>query len=412
HRRFDAGGRLAGRMPETAADAPETAASPSVSELLGAAVASVGGTERPGQVRMAAAVENAIDTGEHLAVQAGTGTGKSLAYLVPAVEHAMRTGGTVVVSTATIALQRQLVERDLPRLADALAPALRRRPEFAILKVRGNYLCLTKLTSGAADEQPDEELFDPYAVSRLGREVTRLRKWADQTDTGDRDDLVPGVTDMAWRQASVSARECLGAARCPHGTECFAEQARSRAGGADIVVTNHALLAIDAITGVPVLPEHDVFIIDEAHELVDRVTGVATAELTAAAVAAAVKRCARLIEDRDSDTLQEAGENLAAALAECPEGAWQRVPDAAGPALAALRDAAWAARTAVGPAKPGMAASAPEAAAARNAALNQLEELHDTAVRVLGAFDERDPARRRDVVWMNDEERRGRVVRV
>ncbi len=398
--------------PVSGAGGTTEAAGPGVRELLRLAVESVGGSERPGQIRMASAVEHAIDTGEHLAVQAGTGTGKSLAYLVPAVEHAMRTGATVVVSTATIALQRQLVERDLPRLADALEPALHRRPEFAILKGRGNYLCLNKLTSGAADEQPDEELFDPYAVSRLGREVTRLRKWADETTTGDRDDLVPGVTDMAWRQASVSARECLGASRCPHGTDCFAEQARARAGAADIVVTNHALLAIDAITGVPVLPEHDVVIIDEAHELVDRVTGVATAELTAAAVTAAVKRCARLIEDRDSDSLQEAGENLAAALSECPEGAWQRVPDAAGPALAVLRDAAWAARTAIGPTRPGMAATDPEAAAARNAALNQLEELHDTAVRVLSAFDEPDPARRRDVVWMNDEERRGRVVRV
>ncbi|QDQ98124.1 ATP-dependent DNA helicase [Tomitella fengzijianii] len=416
-------------MPQPAADVPATeahatansgtpeadpaeSASATVAGLLDLAVASVGGTQRPGQIRMASAVEHAIDTGEHLAVQAGTGTGKSLAYLVPAVEHAVRTGRTVVVSTATIALQRQLVERDLPRLADALAPALPRRPEFAILKGRGNYLCLNKLSSGAADEQPDEELFDPFAVSRLGREVKRLREWSDETDTGDRDDLAPGVTDMAWRQASVSARECLGASRCPHGTDCFAERARAAAGAADVVVTNHALLAIDAITGVPVLPEHDVVVIDEAHELVDRVTGVATAELTAPAVSAAVKRCARLIEEQDSDRLQEAGENLDAALADCPEGAWQRVPDAAGAALAALRDAAWAARTAIGPVKQGMAAADPEAAAARGAALNQLDELHDTAVRVLTAFDEPDPARRRDVVWMADEDRRGHVVRV
>ncbi|WP_182346733.1 ATP-dependent DNA helicase [Tomitella gaofuii] len=392
--------------------APDRTAPATVAGLLDLAVASVGGARRPGQNRMASAVEHAIDTGEHLAVQAGTGTGKSLAYLVPAVEHAVRTGRTVVVSTATIALQRQLVERDLPRLADALAPALPRRPEFAILKGRGNYLCLNKLSSGAADEQPDEELFDPFAVSRLGREVKRLREWSDETDTGDRDDLAPGVTDMAWRQASVGARECLGASRCPHGSDCFAERARAAAGGADVVVTNHALLAIDAITGVPVLPEHDVVIIDEAHELVDRVTGVATAELTGPAVTAAVKRCARLIEEQDSDRMQEAGENLAAALSDCPEGAWQRVPDAAGSALAALRDAAWAARTAIGPVKQGMTASDPEAAAARTAALGQLDELHDTAVRVLGAFDDPDPARRRDVVWLADEERRGHVVRV
>ncbi|MDN5758713.1 MAG: ATP-dependent helicase, partial [Tomitella sp.] len=164
--------------------------------------------------------------------------------------------------------------------------------------------------------------------------------------------------------------------------------------------------------GVPVLPDHDVVIIDEAHELVDRITGVATAELTAATVAGAVKRCAKLIDEREADRLQSAGEDLGAVLDECPVGAWQRIPDAAGPALAVLRDSCWAARTAVGPTKPGMIASDPEAAAARNAALNLLDELHDTAVRVLTAFDEPDPARRRDVVWLAEEERRGRIVRV
>src|SRR5699024_11779709 len=130
------------------------------------------------------------------------------------------------------------------------------------------------------------------------------------------------------------------------------------------------------------------------------VTGVATAELTSAAVSAAVKRCTKLVDEEEADRLQSAGEDLDAALADCREGVWERLPDAAAPALAALRDAAWAARTAIGPAKPGMAAADPEAAAARSAALSQLDELHDTAVRVLTAFDEPDHARRRDVVWM------------
>ena len=111
-----------------------TRAVPDVTELLAAAVSGIGGAERPGQVTMAEAVRHAIETGEHLAVQAGTGTGKSLAYLVPAVRHAMTTGHTVVVATATIALQRQLIDRDLPRLAAALAPLLGREPTFAILK--------------------------------------------------------------------------------------------------------------------------------------------------------------------------------------------------------------------------------------------------------------------------------------
>src|SRR5689334_3945446 len=232
---------------------------------------------------MAQAVRSAIATGEHVAVQAGTGTGKSLAYLVPAIHHAVAKDTTVVVSTATIALQRQLVDRDLPRLARALKPLLGRAPTFAILKGRRNYLCLHKL-GGGDDVDDAEQLFDPFAISALGRTVKRIHEWSSDTETGDRDELVPGVPESAWRQVSVSARECLGAARCPVGDDCFAEKARAQAGRADVVVTNHALLAIDALEGRPVLPEHDVVIVDEAHELVDRITGVATVELTSSSV--------------------------------------------------------------------------------------------------------------------------------
>ena len=125
--------------------------------------------------------------------------------------------------------------------------------------------------------------------------MTRLHEWAATTDTGDRDELIPGVDDRAWRQVSVNARECIGAQKCPFGTPCFAEQARDKAGEADIVVTNHALLAIDAMENYIVLPEHDVVVIDEAHDLVDRVTSVASGELSASAVEAAVRRCGRLV---------------------------------------------------------------------------------------------------------------------
>ena len=117
----------------------------SVPELLAIAVAALGGSERSGQQQMAEAVAQAFETGEHLIVQAGTGTGKSLAYLVPAILRAVAGDGPVVVSTATIALQRQLVDRDLPRLADSLADALPHRPQFALLKGRRNYLCLNKI---------------------------------------------------------------------------------------------------------------------------------------------------------------------------------------------------------------------------------------------------------------------------
>ena len=263
------------QRPAEAAGPAREDAGPEVTTMLAAAVEGIGGTERSGQVTMAQAVERSIVTGEHLAVQAGTGTGKSLAYLVPAVAHAMATGSSVVVATATIALQRQLIDRDLPRLAAALEPLSGRAPTFAILKGRGNYLCRYRL-NGGAPEEPGETLFDPAAVSAVGRQVQRLHEWAAGTETGDRDELVPGVEDRAWRQVAISAKECIGAARCPNGFECFAERARERAGLVDIVVTNHALLAIDALEDFIVLPEHDVVVIDEAHDLVSRVTTAAS----------------------------------------------------------------------------------------------------------------------------------------
>jgi ATP-dependent DNA helicase DinG len=259
---------------------------PDVDELLATAVHGIGGAERPGQVQMAEAVRHAFETGEHLAVQAGTGTGKSLAYLVPAVRHAVTTGSHIVVATATIALQNQLIDRDLPRLAAALTPVLGREPSFAILKGRRNYLCLNRQQGGVA-EDPQDALFDPAdssdsaggPTSPLGRQVKRLHEWAEETTTGDRDELVPGVPDAAWRQVSVSAQECIGATRCRFGSQCFSEKARAEAAKADIVVTNHALLAIDATSEMDVLPEHDAVIIDEAHDLVDRVTSATTGEL-------------------------------------------------------------------------------------------------------------------------------------
>ncbi|MEO8814552.1 MAG: ATP-dependent DNA helicase, partial [Mycobacterium sp.] len=299
-----------------------------MSGLLSAAVAALGGSERSGQVQMAEAVAHAFDTGEHLAVQAGTGTGKSLAYLIPAIAAAVRDGGPVVVSTATIALQRQLVDRDLPRLADALAGVLPRQPTFALLKGRRNYLCLNKIHGGAnasgesdeSDDAPQEQLFEPFAASGLGRDVARLTAWASETETGDRDDLKPGVRDRSWTQVSVSARECLGATRCPFAVDCFSERARTQAGSADIVVTNHALLAIDAITDTKVLPEHQLLVVDEAHELADRVTSVATAELTPAALGIAVRRATRLVSPALIQRLEAASATFGSSIYDAGPG--------------------------------------------------------------------------------------------
>ncbi|WP_296373834.1 MULTISPECIES: ATP-dependent DNA helicase [unclassified Pseudonocardia] len=371
---------------------------PGVAELLEAAVTAVGGQRREGQDAMAQAVRKAISSGEHVAVQAGTGTGKSLAYLVPSIHHAVSKDSTVVISTATIALQRQLVDRDLPRLAKALKPLLGRTPTFAILKGRRNYLCLNKLHGDGGDEEEDQ-LFDPFTISAMGRAIKRMHEWADTTEFGDRDELVPGVPDATWRQVSVTARECLGVSKCPVGEDCFAEKAKAQAGRADIVVTNHALLAIDALEGRPVLPEHDVVVVDEAHELVDRVTGVATAELTAGMVGVTARRLGKLVDQAVADRLAEAGEGLGLVLEDLAPGRWDALPQAPSGALSAIVNAAGACRTALGSEK----REDPEAAAGRKMAQAALDEVLDTATRLLGAFEEPDPAKRRDVVWLGEQ---------
>ncbi|WP_405939184.1 ATP-dependent DNA helicase [Streptomyces sp. NBC_00726] len=374
---------------------------PSLPELLHAAVTAVGGTERPGQAAMAAAVAEAVDDQSHLLVQAGTGTGKSLGYLVPALAH----GERVVVATATLALQRQLVERDLPRTVDALHPLLRRRPQFAMLKGRSNYLCLHRLHEGVPQDE-EEGLFDQFEAaapsSKLGQDLLRMRDWADETETGDRDDLTPGVSDRAWAQISVSSRECLGASKCAYGAECFAEQARERAKLADVVVTNHALLAIDAIEGAPVLPQHEVLIVDEAHELVSRVTGVATGELNPGQVNRAVRRASKLVNEKAADALLTASEGFERVMELALPGRLEEVPEDLGYALMALRDAARTVISAIGATRD---KSVQDEDAVRKQALASVESVHAVAERITQGSEY-------DVVWYERHDRFGASVRV
>ncbi|WP_297008346.1 ATP-dependent DNA helicase [uncultured Corynebacterium sp.] len=422
-----------------------SADSPTPLELLDHTVETLGGTRRDGQRRMAAAVADAIATEHHLAVQAGTGTGKSLAYLVPSLAHAVDSGRRVVVSTATIALQRQLVDRDLPRVVDALAPKLGRRPSFAILKGRNNYLCLHRTGGGASSSGPDGEdaLLDEAELTRTGAQVTRLRDWAQEIlatgeGTGDRDSLPRGVSDQAWRQVSVTSRECVGASRCPFGEQCFAEAARAEAAEADVVVTNHALLAIDAMADSSVLPMHDVAVIDEAHELAARITSVATAELTAASLAVLARRCAKVGPDGCSDALEAATDTWTAEIeaavtaGTAPEGRWLTVPEPLREPLIALRDALWGLRSKLQGTGPTGAESAKDAekAAELHHCVSSCEEIHDTVVRILDECTlDGDGARRtsdapaasaspgnsgvfgEDVVWLGGERHR-RAVRV
>lgn len=368
--------------------------------MLRAAVAGIGGSERPGQVAMVEAVDRAVAEDRHLLVQAGTGTGKSLAYLVPAVAHAVQTGRPAVVATATLALQAQIVDRDMPRLADAVRRIVGRRPTYALVKGRRNYVCVHKTAGGFPDDD-EGSLLSVGAVdadaSRLGREVVRLREWADDTDSGDRDELVPGVSERAWRQVSVSARECLGQA-CPMRDECFVERARAAAHDVDIVVTNHSFLAIDAFENRSMLPEHDLLVVDEAHELVDRVTATITDELTPTAVQSAARKAVKLA---DAAELEQTGDVLAAALDPLAEGRLRGLPDVLVMALAQVLESA---RDVTSQLKP-QGGQRAEPDGARAVARAAVDEIFTVAERLL-------EDRELDVAWISDEPRRGKVLRV
>jgi ATP-dependent DNA helicase DinG len=362
--------------------------------LLEAAVEAVGGSARPGQQEMAKAVAVALEQGDPLLVEAGTGTGKSLAYLVPAIAHSLsRKERRVIVATATLALQRQLVAHDLPLISEALAPALGRPLEFALLKGRNNYVCLNKINSAGEQEEDQDGLFDPKALSEMGRQVLRVREWAEESDTGDRDDLAPGVPDRVWTTVSVSSRECLGAGKCPFGQDCFAEAARERARAADLVVTNHALLAIDTFDGeIKVLPEHDAVIIDEAHELVSRATGADSGELTPGLAERAARRCHRHTDDTTAQKLDLAAAEFGAELDEAEPGRFTQLPEGLAASLAMLRDAARDAVSALGKNRDKGDEGARRQA---QAGVEQLFELTDRLLQS-GEY---------DVVWLDRSER-------
>ena len=279
-----------------------------VRSSLDAAVAAIGGSPRDGQIEMAEAVANALSDRHHLLVQAGTGTGKSLAYLVPALVH----GKKVLVATATLALQRQLVERDLPKIKAALDKELNRDISFAIYKGVGNYICLQKMNNAPNDPEAQAVL----EVSALEGDAKRLRAWAQSANaTGDRDDA-PDVDRRVWSANSVSGRECMGADECPSGSKCFAALAKAKAQTADIVVTNHTLLAIEIVDSHPILPERDAIVLDEAHEFMDRTTQAVTEEITAARVARAANMARKHLPGKASDALYKASEKFAKALGE------------------------------------------------------------------------------------------------
>ena len=282
-----------------------------VRKALDVAVAAIGGSARAGQIEMAEAVANALTNRHHLMVQAGTGTGKSLAYLVPGIVH----GRKVLVATATLALQRQLIDRDLPAVVPALEKELGREISYAIYKGVGNYVCLQKMNSDDVD--PDGELV--MAVSALEKDAKRLIAWAKTPGvSGDRDDA-PEVDRRVWAANSVSGRECVGADKCAFGSQCFAANAKARAQTADIVVTNHTLLAIEIVDSHPILPERDCVILDEAHEFMDRATQAVTDELTSNRVLRAAAMARKFMPGKLSDGFHKAANDFHEAMVDYGE---------------------------------------------------------------------------------------------
>lgn len=284
-----------------------------MSERTARALASVttalpgGGEERPGQREMAEAVTRAIETGRHLVVQAGTGTGKSLAYLVPTI----LSGKPVVVATATKALQDQLAGKDLPFLAEQLGEDF----TFAVLKGRSNYVCKQRL--GEIDSAGEQLALDGLADRAPEEELKALRRWAATSPTGDRAELPVEPTPAAWAAVSVGSRECPGAQRCPRGDTCFAETARRQASEADVVVVNLHLYGLHLESGGMVLPEHDVVVIDEAHQLEDVVSATFGVDLTAGRFVALARAGRSVLEGSPApDGVEAAGTVLAGVLAE------------------------------------------------------------------------------------------------
>jgi len=211
---------------------------------------------RAGQAALAQAVGDALECDEHLLAEAGTGTGKSLAYLIPALVSGKR----VVVATATKALQEQLLTKDVP----AAAAALGRNVRVAVLKGRQNYLCRKSL-SGA------DQLGGLFRTSEDAADYERLGEWIQSTETGDRAELSFEPSPTLWAELSVGGDRCAGR-RCPFVGSCYAEAARDRAAEAELVIANHALYFADLALrqrtdGAGILPDHDAVVFDEAHRL-------------------------------------------------------------------------------------------------------------------------------------------------
>lgn len=339
-----------GDKPQDASpDFPGHLPSSELREVLEEAVALLGGTERPGQVAMAAAVEKTFGHDGKLAVQAGTGTGKSLGYLLPALLHSLHHDARVVISTATLALQNQIITKDAPLAVEAVKNVTGSELRVEVLKGWQNYVCLHKLNGGYAGAEDDlfSSLDDSIAsgaavvgndTSGVGNghservlrgfaaETKKLYEWAQETQTGDRDEAPRGIGSRAWRQVSLSSLECVGE-KCPFRAECFQVAARERASEAQVIVTNHAMIGLEAAGKQNPLPPAETIVIDEAHELADQVRSQASTEFSANMLANCAKAAAAL-GISGSESLAEQAVYLEVALHDLPDGRFEEIPPA------------------------------------------------------------------------------------
>ena len=375
--------------------------------ILERAISGIDGGKRPGQVAMVTAVADSLEEGTHLLVQAGTGTGKSLGYLAPVLARIVERGEVIVVATATLALQAQLAGSDIPAALDAVEHVAGQRPRACVLKGRNNYACLFRARDGSTENGQGtllgaaelSESHESGSPSKLGVEVLMLREWVEEQllvgGAGDRDEAPPH-TAAAWQQVSIPTRECPGVSRCPFGGECFVERSRESARTADLIVTNHALVAINAMHGGTALPEHDALIIDEAHELMGRLTTAATGELSAGVAERVVKRCLAWLDDELGGDLLDAVEELHDALADSPTGRITGVDVPLPAACAGLRDASRRAISDLGKDRDN-----PE----RSQAAGALGEIFDISERIARLADQ-------DVVWVSRSDGIGETAHV
>jgi ATP-dependent DNA helicase DinG len=330
--------------PVPSSTAPSTG---QVSAALARAIRALpgGGEAREGQEVMARAVADSIAGDRHLVVRAGTGTGKTLAYLVPAI----LSGRRVVVATATRALQDQLAAKDLPFLSRHLGTPF----EWAVLKGRSNYVCvqrLAELASGRAGGGDDQLALDGFAERADLSELAEIVRWADTSRSGDRAELASEPGEATWSAVSTSSRDCPGAQRCPRGDRCFAEAARARAAEADVVVVNLHLYGLDLASDGAILPEHDVTVVDEAHVLDDIVSATTGVEIGPGRFTHLGRALRGLLADAD-DTIGgvvDSGGVLTGALAgQRDQRLTAPLPDALAGALAAVRRRVESAQTAL-----------------------------------------------------------------